>query len=458
MRATTFGWLGVVMIVVCTTLPALRDPPYWDANVYVREGRWAATHGLGLDAWRHFPDVLKPPVFAALVLGDLARADPLAMHLAVLGFALALVFATRSLVRALGGDEPEALVAGGLCALAPLFVAQAGLTLSDLPMAALATWAWVALVRGRVRWWLVLSALAVLTKESAYFLCVPAFVVEWLRANRSLQATARRALVFAWPGLVLAAWLGALHALTGHAVPRLNRDALGANFILDTMIHELVEGGRILLVALAVVALRARRLDEARGAATWATAAGVLALPLMFPAPLPRYMMAGLPLLCALAALGLWQLAPRTRAIVATAVAVAEVAGWFGASWHANGGHHLDSNLRYRTLLHTQQGAVRAVAAERPRAVVAAFPLYFAFEDAGVPVVLAGAVTPTAALCAADFFVDADQSAPVDDAKERVHLTPWRRFGAPGLSVTVSRIDCAGAPPRTPPAPPPSTR
>ncbi len=463
LRATTIGWLGVVMIVVCTTLPALRDPPYWDANVYVREGRWAAAHGLDLDAWRHFPDVLKPPVFAALVLGGVARADALAMNLAVLAFALALVLATRSLTRALGGDERVALVAGALCALSPLFVAQAGLTLSDLPMAALATWAWVALVRGRVWTWLALSALAVLTKESAYFLCVPAFVLEWLRAGRSPGATARRLVVFAWPGLVLAGWLLALHGLTGHAVPRLNRDALGANFILDTMIHQLVEGGRILLVALAVVALRGRRADDAHDAATWATAAGVLALPLMFPAPLPRYMMAGLPLLCALAALGLWRLVPRTRAIVGVAVAVAEVAGWFGASWHANGGHHLDSNLRYRTLLHTQQGVVRAVAVERPRAVAAAFPLYFAFEDAGVPVVLAGAVTPTAALCAADYFVDADQSAPVDDARDRVHLVPWRSFGAPGLSVRVSRIDCAndrssGAPLRTPPAPPPSTR
>jgi len=78
-------------------------------------------------------------------------------------------------------------------------------------------------------------------------------------------------------------------------------------------------------------------------------------------------------------------------------------------------------------------------------------------RDAGIPVVLAGGATPTAALCAADFFVDADQSAPVDDAAARVHLVPWRTFGAPGLSVRVARIDCgAAAPTRTPPAPPPS--
>ena len=459
-RALGLGWLAIVLLFVCTTAPALRDPPYWDANVYTAEGRWAATHGLSLDAWRQFPDVLKPPLFAAVALGAAGALDrsPLGMHLVVVAFALALLAAVRSLVRALGGDERQALIAGLLCTTAPLFVAQSGLVLSDLPMTALATWAWVALVRGRRGAWLVLSALAVLTKESAYFLCAPALVLEWLRAGRSVAATARRALVIAWPGLVLAAWLGILHTLTGHAVPRLNRDALGANFVLDTMIHQLVEGGRILLVALAVVELRARALGDGRDAGVWATAAGVLALPLMFPAPLPRYMLPGLPLLCALAALGVTRLLPRTRALVVGAVVVAQVAGWFGPSWHANGGHHLDCNLRYRRLLATQQAAVRAIVAARPRAVVAAFPMWFALRDAGVATVPAAASTPTDALCAADAFVESDQSAPTDDAAARVPLVPWRRFGAPGLSVTVSRIECAaGARPRTPPAPPPST-
>ena len=139
-------------------------------------------------AWRQFPDVLKPPLFAAIGLGAAARVDasPLAMHLLVLAFALALLAAMRSLVRALGGDERQALVACALCATAPLFVAQAGLVLSDLPMAALATWAWVALLRRRMIAWFVLSALAVLTKESAYFLCVPALDAR-VAASRALD-------------------------------------------------------------------------------------------------------------------------------------------------------------------------------------------------------------------------------------------------------------------------------
>jgi hypothetical protein len=201
---------------------------------------------------------------------------------------------------------------------------------------------------------------------------------------------------------MLLAWLALLRAFTGSAVPRLNRDALGANFLVDSLIHELVDGGRLPLVVLAVLALLPRARPTA---AMLATGAGVLALPLAFFAPLPRYMLPGLPWLCALAALAIVRFAPRTRAIVVGALVATQVIGWFGPSWHANGGHHLDCNLRYRTLLETQREAVRAVAAEHPRAVAAAFPLWFAFSDPPVegwlpsplPVVLAdGARAPRA--------------------------------------------------------------
>jgi hypothetical protein len=456
-RATKLGWLLVVLTVVGTAATALRDPPYWDSWVYVNQGRYAAAHGLDVDAWRHPPDVVKPPVFASLLLGLAARAGatPVAMHVVVLLLALALMAGTRELTLALGGDAAAALLAAALCATAPLFAAQVGLVQSDLPAAALATWAWVALVRERIAAWLVLAALAVLTKESAYFLCAPAAVLVWLRAGRSVAATLRRVWIAAWPGVVLIAWMLALRALTGSAVPKLNRDALGAHFVVDTLIHEFIEG-RWLVAAFALAAVL-----RDKGAAVRATAVGVAALPFMFPAPLPRYMMPGLPLLCALAALAITRYVPRQRrALAAGCLLAVNVAGWLGKSWHDNGGHHLDCNLQYRRVLAAQRAAVAAVAAEHPARAIAAFPLYFALRDAGIAPVLADATTPTSALCAAPWFVDADQSAPVDDARVRLapSLRPWRSFGAPGFSVRVSRIDCAAAAPtRTPPAPPPST-
>jgi hypothetical protein len=473
-RDRWLGWSALVLLLLGTAVPAIHDPPYWDANVYVNQGRYVADHGLALDAYRHPPDVLKPPLYASLVLGGvsaLTRA-PWALHVATWLFALLTLWATAALTRALGGDGRAQWIAGALCATSPLMVGQTGLVQSDLAMTALATWAWVMLLDGRVAGWLLLAAGAVLTKESAYFLCAPALALLWLRAAPSSSsswtraaATVRRAWLAAWPGVVLLGWLAALQALTGNAVPRLNRDALKPNYLVDALIHQLVEGGRLPLAILAALALRRRVTGEAHGptgdepaadarlrSARWATAVGIAALPLLFFAPLPRYMLAGLPWLCALAAQPLAAWRPRSRVLAVAALVATQVIGWFGPSWHANGGHHLDRNLRYRRLLATQEQAVRAVAAERPRRVLAAFPIYFAaidppFEgwlDAPLPTTLAGPAATDASLCAADFFFDPDQTAPLDDVRARLQgrLRPWRTFGSDGIAVRVWRIDC----------------
>jgi hypothetical protein len=465
------AWLALVVALVAVAIPALDDPPYWDANVYVNQGRYVAAHGLDLEAYRHPPDVLKPPLYATVVLGSVSAltAAPRALHLVSLLFALVTLAGTAALARALGGSPRTQWIAGALCATAPLLVGQETLVQSDLPMTALATWAWVMLVRGRVTAWLLLAGAAVLTKESAYFLCAPALVLLWLRAAPEspwwalsadrIWATARRLWLAAWPGVVLLGWLAALQWLTGNAVPRLNRDALRLNYMVDALVHELVEGGRLPLVVLAVLAVRRDRAarpaapaDHDVRSARLATAAGVVALPLLFFAPLPRYMLPGLPLLCALAALATDQWRPRVRALVVGAVLVTQVIGWFGPSWHSNGGHHLDCNLRYRTLLHAQEEAVRAVAAERPRRVLAAFPIFFATRappyEGWLPAPLATALADPglddAALCANDFFVDPDQSAPLDEVRARLQgrLRPWRTFGPEGLAVRVWRVSC----------------
>jgi hypothetical protein len=439
-KTEVFLWAALFALVAGVTAPTLHDPPYWDANVYVHQGHFAATHHFAMRAYREFPDVLKPPVFATLLLGVAGR-RPLAQHLVVLVFAFATLLGVRALVLALGGDRKAALIGGAFVAASALFLAQAGLVQSDLPMTAFATWAWALLLGDNLVGWFVLSTLAVLTKESAYFLCAPALAFLWLR-DRNAWATLKKIAVPAWPGIVLVAWLAGLHLLRGHAIPKLNRDALGANFILDSAIHEFVEGGRIALVVAAVFALRRTRTP-----ALLATALAVAALPLAMPAPLPRYMLAGLPPLAALAALGV-----RDRPRAALAVAALLAMCWFGPSLHANGGHHLDSNLFYRSVLKTERQVVEAVAAEHPRAVAATFPFYFAFSDPPaegwlaepIPTVLLDARTATADLCHADFLIDADQSAPADEPRARLQsaLVPWRTFGRPGFAVRVFRLDC----------------
>jgi hypothetical protein len=461
MRASRWwlGWLGLALLLVGVALPARNDPPFWDANVYVNQARYIAEHGWHLDAYRHPPDVLKPPVYASLLLGSVRALTPApwALHATTWLLALVVLWATAALTRALGGDARAQWIAGALCATAPLLVGQVGLVQSDVALTALTTWAWVMLLDGRTGAWLLLTAAAVLTKESAYFLCVPALALLWLRAPGTtprgrLWPTAQRAWLAAWPALVLLGWLVALQALTGNALPRLNRDALHPRYLPDALIHQFVEGGRLPLTLLAAWLLRRGEADPRLRTARWATGIGIVALPIFFFAPLPRYMLAGLPWLCALAALALAQWRRAARAVAVAALVVAQLIGWFGPSWHSNGGHHLDCNLQYRALLATQIAAVRAVAAAQPRRVLATFPMYFATTIpsypgglvAPLPTTLASPDASDAELCANDFLFDPDQTAPLDQVRARLagRLRPWRTFGSEGFAVRVWRVAC----------------
>ena len=49
------------------------------------------------------------------------------------------------------------------------------------------------------------------------------------------------------------------------------------------------------------------------------------------------------------------------------------VACWFLPSWHTSGGHHLDANLRYQSVLAAQSGAAAEVARRHPRRALATY-------------------------------------------------------------------------------------
>ena len=86
-----------------------------------------------------------------------------------------------------------ALLAALCCALNPVVLAQAGIVQSDLPMTVLTTLALLLLLRGQVLAYCLCGALAVLTKESAYFLSGPAALWLYLRAQQTAVVGAPRA-------------------------------------------------------------------------------------------------------------------------------------------------------------------------------------------------------------------------------------------------------------------------
>jgi 4-amino-4-deoxy-L-arabinose transferase-like glycosyltransferase len=462
----------------------LSDPHYWDAlGCYVFQGRFIATHGAHFGAYRELGFV-RPPLYTSLLAGFIATGHGGREVLHLLSWALGVLVlgATYLLSRRLGAGPRTAWTAVLLCALSPLFFAQTGLAQSDLLATLLCTTAFALLLGGSTAGYLVFACLGVLTKESAYFICAPASLWLLWRAQeardgqaslrfwhwRGQGAAVRRALPALVPCAVLFLWEVLHRVVIGEVMHPAYRAAIGPNHLDAAIIHEFIEGGRLplsMLAALPVVGLlRPRTLGRfglspaALGArqrlGVLAAAAGVLVLPFLFPAPLPRYMLLSLPLLCALSALGLSQLPVRARAAALLFLSAILILGWRGQSWHTNGGHHLDANLAYRRLLTLQTQAARALFQEHPRGVLATFPMVLVVrappDDGFLPAPLPASVVRNdetlAQLCRSDFLIEDSQGLPVTGAmavlRQAGALVPWRTFSNGDDIIRVHRVRC----------------
>ena len=485
-RSALLAWAAASVALLAAKAPTLSDPPYWDAlGCYLPQARLLAALRFHLGAYRGV-DFVRPPGYTALlaVAQSLSGHPLFAAHVLTCLVAAACLPATWALARALGATPRSAALATLFCALNPVYFAQAGIPQSDLAATALTTVAFTLLVGGRTIAFAVCAAIAVLTKESAWFLSVPAALLLYGRAlgvDRSETGLRRHAGALlsaapaAVPGLTLAAWLVIHRLLTGHSMAHVQTSSIGSPSQLGSaLLHDFVESGRPLLCAAAgLVALpalgRIRRAGVAhcapRDLSIAATAALVVALPFCFPASVVRYMLPSLPPLCALAALGLAALSSRRRMAAAALISGASLLLFFGESWHVNYGHHLEGNLAYRDLLKDHVAAARILAAQRPRSVIAGFPMWNALtappEDGVLP-------TPIAAhrprgdesaeeLCRSDYLVSTEGS-DLSATKAALDLLGARRLfwqssdpGAGALTppwarvdrtVRIDRIDC----------------
>jgi hypothetical protein len=446
------------VVLVASKWAELHDAHFWDAlGCYVPQARFIFEHRFDLSAYPELGFV-RPPLYTtwlALLMGAGAH-SAFALHLATCLLSSLLLPATYAVTLQLGGDRRAAILAVLLCAASPLFFAQAGLCQSDLPATMLATWGWALVLsadgahpRRALAGAVVLLALAALTKESAYWLCGPAALLQLLRTRRFGSV-----LPFVVPPLTLLAWELFHGHVLGYIMPPVYQAAIAPRFVKDALTHDLVEGGRYALLIPASVWVRAAwRGQTARRDEQLVTAAAILLLPFAFPAPLPRYMMPTLPLLCALAALGLMHL-ERARLRVGVAVFAVLLLSMRADGWDSTGGHHLDQSLAYRRLLTTERSAVTALAAAHPRDVLAVFPIFTALRapsddgwlPAPVPTSFATPELPLAELCRHDFIVEAaqgnDVSAELARLREAGALREWRRFGPPGKDVVVWSIAC----------------
>lgn len=452
------GWAVAAVALLIFKWPTLHDPHYWDAlGCYVPEARFLAEHAFD---WSHYRDIyfLRPPLFTGLLALFIRLVGPSleVLHAVTCVVVAGALPATYAIARRLRVSPLGALLAVALCLCCPSYFAQAGLVQSDGPVTSLVAVAWALLLSGRVTAYVVCASLAVLTKESAYFLCLPAALLLATRAlellgesrlsRRVALGVLRAVLPAAVPCLVLFLWLLVHRALMGTFTPGNAGEFVGPGHLLWALRHNLLDGGRLVLVlgaALAVVPACRRPAGSPSRLPTLeirATAVAVLAMPLAFPGPLPRYMLPTLPLLCALAAAGLARLRIPLRPAAAAGALLLLIAGWQGR-WNRWDIAHLEVSLAYRDLLALHQQAARELAAAHPKAILADFPFITAATappaDGYLPAPLPAQVPrddSLAALCQYDFLVEAQSSQVVTALRvlqRHNAVTLWRELGPP---------------------------
>jgi hypothetical protein len=462
-RKTALLLAGVMIAVVAAKSLHFADPQFWDENTYVRQARLIAEARTHWEAY-HAMEFIRPPLYTLLLALPTWLGHPSItwMHAITCLVVVLLIPVTFALTRRLGGSARAGFIAVALLVATPLFIAQAGLAESDGPTTLLSTLAWLMLLDGRIAAFVVLAIVGVWTKESAYFLSGPAALLLYARSGPltlgGLLEPRRLAKLWpaAVPGLALIAWLYCHRLLLGVAIPHVNNAMMGPSGLPEALLHNCILDGRIVLFGLACYAARRATYavaDEAHLGDVRLTLVAALSLPFFFMAPLARYMMPSLPLLCALAALTLDAL-PRRRALATTASVAFLMFFWWGHRIYSNHGHYFDRNLGYRALLNTQAETVRAIAAEHPRGVLATFPLYEAlsgppsnhFLEAPVPAHLVTGDEPLATLCAHDFLIRPTQGMTLDHAVDELRavaaLTPWRDFGDTYTRIVVYRVHC----------------
>ena len=186
LRGAVVGWAVAAVGLLLLKWPTLHDPHYWDAlGCYVPEARFLAEHALD---WSRYRDIyfLRPPLFTGLLalFIRLLGPAPVVLHVVTCVVVAAALPATYAIARRLRASPLGSMIGVALCLCSPSYFAQAGLVQSDGPVTSLVAVAWVLLLSGRVTGYVVCASLAVLTKESAYFLCLPAAL---LLAARTLE-------------------------------------------------------------------------------------------------------------------------------------------------------------------------------------------------------------------------------------------------------------------------------
>jgi 4-amino-4-deoxy-L-arabinose transferase-like glycosyltransferase len=379
-RAALLPVAGLVAVVVLLKVWTLRTPAYWDEMAWVKQADWLSTTHL----WRALPGLRPDSVFwghppglhltAAAAFKVFGSSVELA-HLIILGFAALGVVSTFLLARLLY-DATTAWVAALLLLLCPLYFAQAGMYLADVPVTALGvTCVYLALTRRYVPY-LVCASYMVLLKETSVALVVALVIYLCVAADTRSKRQLVDALKYGAPLIVIGAFVLLQRITTGHFFAiydyefRLYDLSLGAvrrqfNLVTDWIFLNQSRWFLTIVIALDLLWFGVRERKDAWLFGLIVVLSGYPFAALYF---LPRYLLPVLPFFFMMGANSLLRLLRAPRVRIAVAVAAVGAAAWVLATQPFVG--NSEFNPRYLDAVKAHEAMANYIAANDPTATV----------------------------------------------------------------------------------------
>jgi hypothetical protein len=386
-RTDVLPGVALAALVGLLKIPWLDTPAYWDEMGWMSPSQWLLGEGLrGVLPGRH-PAWLfwgHPPGLhlALAVLWRFTGPSLASAHLLIVGFAALGVCGTFWLARYLY-DEASAWFAALFLLVTPLYFAQAGMFLADLPVAALAAWSIYLGLRERYLAYLVCATCMVGIKETAVPVLVALILYRLLAGWPLTRASLSTALRYSVPLWCYLAFIVVQKLTTGKFLWIYNWDielfrlapaVVGRQVWGITRWVFLVQG-RWLFSVLILLALVFRPGVRRRELWLFLLILTLVGYEFSILAFTPRYLLPVLPFFFVLGAASLMQLVRGPGLRVAAGLLMLGVMTWSLLTQPFQGASTV--NLRYREVVRLHRQAGEFVAARDPDAdIVANWPVW----------------------------------------------------------------------------------
>ena len=376
----SFAMVSLAIATILLKLPTLDTPAYWDEMGWLRQANGLLEAGLrtalpGLRPasafWGHPPGLH----LTLATLGKVFGVSVITAHALTAVFAALGVCSTFLLARFWYGVR-TAWLAAFLLLLSPVYLAQSGFFLGDVPVTALGVLATYFVVKDQYVPYVACASYMVLLKETAIVLVVALLLYRFLVLKPFRQARLRDVALYSIPLAVIGAFILLQKAITGRFFFIYDFDVELFQRTPAAVLHQFgvitrwifIDQYRFIFTAL--IALNLLVNEKARRRELWLFAFVVVLSGYSFSVLylIPRYLLPVLPLFCIIAAASILDLARRAGPQLVAACAALAVMTWslMSQPLEKNG----ETSFRYLDIIAMHKATIDRLARDRPDAHV----------------------------------------------------------------------------------------